>query len=138
MYLRKYRLTLILGRHTLPVEIKTCEILPMPFTIRPHRRFPICCPIAYQVGLFEGHGTVWNLSLTGSRFSGNLPLRIGEVCSHTVNLSIDQPIYVAAGIVRWVRGEEYGVETLVIDDESRDDMEEYLSQRLEESADKIR
>jgi hypothetical protein len=101
----------------------------MPFTIRPYRRFPVYCPVRYQTGLFEGHGTVWNVSLTGWRFSGNLPLRIGEVCSLTVNLSIDQPIYVAAGIVRWVRGEEYGVETLVIDDESRDDVEEYLWQR---------
>jgi len=44
-----------------------------------------------------------------------------------VNLSIDHPVYVAASIVRWVRGEEYGVETLVIDDESREDMEEYLT-----------
>ncbi len=77
--------------------------------------------------LFEGHGTVWNLSLTGWRFSGNLPLRIGEVCSLTVTLPPYQLIYVAAGIVRWVRGdEEYGVQTLVVDDESREDMEEYL------------
>lgn len=35
----------------------------MPFTIRP------CCPVTYQTGLFEGRGTVWNLSLTGWRFS---------------------------------------------------------------------
>ena len=83
----------------------------------------------YQTGLFEGHGTVWNLSLTGWRFSGDLPLRIGEVCSLTVNLSIDQHIYVAAGVVRWVQGEEYGVETLVIDDESREDLDEYLNAR---------
>jgi len=34
--------------------------------------------------------------------------------------------YVAAAIVRRVRGEEYGVETLVMDDESRDDLEYYL------------
>jgi hypothetical protein len=58
----------------------------MPFTVRPYRRFPICCPVTCQTGLFEGDGTVWNLSLTGWRFSGNLPLRIGEVCSLTVNL----------------------------------------------------
>lgn len=109
----------------------------MHFTIRPYRRVPVYCPVTYQTGLFEGHGTVWNLSLTGWRFSGNLPLRIGEVCSLTVNLSIDQPIYVAAGIVRWVRGEEYGVETLVIDDESREEMEEYFSQRESESAENI-
>ena len=87
--------------------------------------------MTYQTGLFEGHGTVWNLSLTGWRFSGNLPLRIGEVCSLTVNLSIDQRVYVAAGIVRWVHGEEYGIETLVMDDESQEDLDEYLSQRLE-------
>jgi hypothetical protein len=109
----------------------------MPFTIRPHPRVPVCCPATYQTGLFEGYGTVWNVSLTGWRFSGDLPLRLGEVCSLTVNLSIDQTIYVAAGIVRWMRGEEYGVETLVIDDESREDLDEYLSQQLEESAESI-
>src|SRR5499433_1357884 len=112
------------------LKYDACEA-PMPFTIRPYRRFPVSCPVTYQTGLFEGHGTVWNLSLTGWRFSGNLPLRIGEVCSLTVNLSIDQRVFVAAGIVRWVRGEEYGVETLVIDDESQEDLDEYLSQRLE-------
>src|SRR5262249_13675155 len=109
----------------------------MPFTIRPYRRFAVSCPVTYQTGLFEGHGTVWNLSLTGWRFSGDLPLRIGEVCSLTVNLSIDQVIYVVAGIVRWVRGEEYGVETLVMDDESQEDMEEYLWQREPESDESI-
>ena len=101
----------------------------MPFSIRPYRRFPVSCPVTYQTGLFEGHGTVWDLSATGWRFSGNLPLRIGEVCSFTVNLPTQQRAYIAAGIVRWVRGEEYGVETLVIDDESREDMEQYLGQR---------
>src|SRR4029077_14463014 len=104
----------------------------MPFLIRPSRRFPVCCPVTYQCGLFEGHATVWNLSLTGWRFSGNLPLRIGEVCSLTVNLPSQPRLYVVAGIVRWVRGEEYGVERLVIDDESREDMEQYICQRVED------
>jgi hypothetical protein len=44
---------------------------------------------------------------------------------------------VAAGIVRWMRGEEYGVETLVMDDESREDMEQYLWQRRQESIESI-
>jgi hypothetical protein len=47
----------------------------MPFLIRPSRRFPVCCPITYQCGDFEGHGTVWNVSLTGWRLSGDLPMR---------------------------------------------------------------
>ena len=59
------------------------------------------------------------------------------MCSITVNLSSQPRIYVAAGIVRWVRGEEYGVEMLVMDDESREDMEHYLWQRLQESIENI-
>jgi len=71
----------------------------MPFSIRPFRRFPVCCPVTYQCGLFEGHGIAWNLSLTGWRFSGNLPLRIGDVCSLTVNLPTQETLSVVAGIV---------------------------------------
>jgi hypothetical protein len=106
-----------------------CEA-PMPFSIRPCS--PVLYSVSYNAGPFRGKGTVWNLSCTGWRLSGDLPLRIGEVCSLTVNLSIESCIYVAAGIVRWVRGEEYGVETLVIDDESRVDMEQYVCQRVED------
>jgi|SRR5215831_5773453 len=109
----------------------------MPFTVRPYRRFPVYCPTTCQTGLFEGCGTVWNCSLSGRRFSGNLPLRIGEVCSLTANLPTRQSVYVATGIVRWVRGEEYGVETLVIDDESQEDLDEYLWQRESESDESI-
>jgi len=59
------------------------------------------------------------------------------VCSLTVNLSIDQAIYVVAGVVRWVRGEEYDVETIVIDDDSQEDLDEYLLQRESESDESI-
>ena len=104
----------------------------MSFLIRPSRRFPVCCPVTYHHTDFEGQGTLWNLSLTGWRFSGNLPLRVREVCSLTVHVPNEPPIYVAASIVRWVRGEEYGVETLVMDDESREDLEQYICQRVEE------
>ena len=62
--------------------------------------------------------------LTGERCSEDLPVRVGEGCSLTVNLSSDQTIYVALGLVRWVHGEEDGVETLVNDDESREMMVE--------------
>lgn len=71
----------------------------MPFSIRPSRRSPICCHVTYQCGDSEGHGIAWNVCLTGWRFSSNLPLRIGEVRSLTVNLPRDPPIYVAAAIV---------------------------------------
>jgi len=66
------------------------------------------------------------------RFSGNLPLRIGEVCSLTVTLLFQPSLYMAVGIVRWARGEEYGVETLVMDDQSREDLEQYVWQRVQD------
>ncbi len=102
----------------------------MAFTIRPYRRFPVQCLVTYHAGPSHGHGTVWNLSRIGWRFSGNLPLRVGEVCSLTVTLPPYQLMYMAAAIVRWGRSEEYGVETIVMDDESRDELEDYLDQHL--------
>jgi hypothetical protein len=102
----------------------------MAFTIRQFRRLPVCCSVIYQRGHDAGYGTVWNLSMSGWRFSGDLPLQIGEVCSLTVNLSTQQPVFIVAGVVRWVRGEEYGVESLVVDRESREEMENYIRQNI--------
>ena len=45
----------------------------MPFVVRPNCRFPVYGPVTYQTGVFESCGTVWNISLTGWRFSGSLP-----------------------------------------------------------------
>ncbi len=106
----------------------------MPFTIRPFRRIPICCPVTYQVEEFEGFGMVWNVSPMGWRFSGDLPLRVGEVCSLTVRLPTYHDVYVAAAIVRWIRGEEFGVETLVMDEDSRDDLTDYLNRERHDDA----
>jgi hypothetical protein len=55
------------------------------------------------------------------------------MCSLTVNSPSEPPIYIAAAVVRrGQRGEEYGVQTLVMDDESREDLEQYICQRVEE------
>jgi hypothetical protein len=58
----------------------------MSFFIRPSRRFPVCCPVTYHHTDFEDHGTVWNVSLTGWRISGDLPLRPEEALSLMVTL----------------------------------------------------
>jgi len=39
----------------------------MPITIRPYGRFPVYRPVTYQTGLFEGHGTIWNVSLAAKQ-----------------------------------------------------------------------
>lgn len=101
----------------------------MPFTLRPYRRFPVCCPVTYHAGLSEGHGTIWNVSLTGWRLSGGVPLRVGQSFPMTVTLPNRRTIVVAAGIVRWKRGQEYGLETLVIEKQAQNCLE-YFIKRL--------
>jgi hypothetical protein len=54
--------------------------------LRPFRRYPVQCSVTYNAGPFQGHGTVGNLSCTGWRLSGDLPMRAGETLSLTVAL----------------------------------------------------
>ncbi len=58
----------------------------MLFALHPFRRLPVQCAVIYNAGPFHGQGTVWYLSCTGWRFSGNLPLGVGETLSLTVTL----------------------------------------------------
>jgi hypothetical protein len=55
----------------------------MPCSIRPYRRFPVQCSVTYNGGPFQGQGTIWNLSCTGWRLSGDLPMGPGEILSLT-------------------------------------------------------
>ena len=105
----------------------------MPFTLRPYRRFSVCCPVTYHAGLCECHGMVWNLSVNGLRLSGDVPLRVGQTCPVTINLPNQESLVVATAIVRWVRGQEYGLETLVVDKETQSQVE-HIVQHLEQVA----
>ena len=102
----------------------------MPFSIGP---FPVCWPVTYHAGLCEDHGIVWNLSVSGWRLSGDVPLRVGQTCPLTVNLPNQPSIVVAAVIVRWVRGQEYGLETLVVEKQTHN-LVEHLVKRLEQES----
>ncbi len=53
-----------------------------------------------------------------TRLSGSLPLEPGDVCALIVKLPTKTLVSVAAGKVRWVQGDECGIETLVINEES--------------------
>ncbi len=109
----------------------------MPFTIRTHRRLPVHCDVTYNAGSFRGHGKIWNLSLYGWKFSGDVPLQVGETCSLTVNLPFEESIVVAAAIVRWVRGQEFGLETVAIEKQTHSRVEHVIKRLVEESAENI-
>ena len=95
------------------------------------------CSVTYHTGPVQGQGTVWNLSLNGWKLSGDLPLRVGQTCSLTVNLLNQESIFVTAVIVRWVRGQEYGLETLVVEEQTHSRLERLIKRLVQESFESI-
>lgn len=104
----------------------------MPFSIRPFRRFPVQCSVTYNAGPFQGRGTVWNLSCVGWRLTGDLPMRPGEILSLTVTLPNEQRIQVPEAIVRWSRGEEFAVETVVVEPNAHSRLKHYVKRLVHE------
>lgn len=98
----------------------------MPFVLRPFHRFPVQCSVTYSAGLFQGHGTVWNLSCTGWRISGDLPMRPGENLSLTVTLPNEQRIEIPEAVVRWSREQEFAVENLAVKPHTRARLQHYV------------
>ncbi|MFI5223788.1 MAG: PilZ domain-containing protein [Nitrospirales bacterium] len=110
-----------------------CEAA-MPFSIRLFRRFPVHCVVSYSAGPFTGVGTVWNLSRSGWRLSGDLPMRPGESLSLTVTLPNEQRIDVHNAVVRWSRGQEFGVETVETPKHTAARLVHYVRQLVNESS----
>ncbi len=109
----------------------------MSFSIRPFRRFPVHCSVSYNAGPFQGQGTVWNLSCTGWRLSGDLPMRPGEALSLTVTLPNEQRIDVPVAVVRWSRGQEFAVENLVIETHTHARLQHYVTRLVQEPAENV-
>jgi hypothetical protein len=105
----------------------------MPFSIRLNQRFPMNGSVTYLAGLLRGQGTVWNLSLMGWKLSSDVPPQVGQTCSLNINLPIEESIVVAAAIVRWVRGQEFGLETLAIEKQTHSRVEHVIKRFIEES-----
>jgi hypothetical protein len=93
--------------------------------------------VTYHAGLREGHGIVWNLSANGWRLSGDVPLRIGQTCPLTVNVPDQHPLFVVAVTVRWVRGQEYGVETVAVEKQAHRQVEHWVRRLAQESVESI-
>jgi len=100
----------------------------MAFVLRPDRRFPVAIPATYENWSQEGQGMIWNLSSTGWRLSGDLPLALGDICSLSMTLPTKKHIAVLAGIVRWVRGEEFGIETLAMNKTAQARLRTYIQE----------
>jgi len=104
----------------------------MLFSIRPYHRFPVHCSVTYHAGPFQGHSTVWNLSCTGCRLSGDLPMRPGETLSLTVTLPNEERIEIPEAVVRWSRGQEFAVENVMIEPHIHARLQHYVKPLVQE------
>ena len=104
----------------------------MPFLIRLFRRFPVQCVVSYSAGPFTGVGTVWNLSRSGWRLSGDLPMRQGNPLSLTDTLPNEQSILIPQAVVRWSRRQEFAVENLAIKPHTVARLEHYVKRLVQE------
>ena len=83
-------------------------------------------------GLYQGHGTVWNLSCTGWRLSGDLPMRVRGSLSLTVTFPNEQCIEVPEADVRWSRGQEFAVKNHVIKPQTNARLQHYVKRLAQE------
>jgi len=109
----------------------------MPFSIRSFRRFPVHCAVTYSAGPFQGQGTVWNLSYTGWRLSDDLPMQPGERFSLTVTLPNEQQIKVPEAVVRWLRSQEFVVETAKKEQQTQAMVQHYMKRLVQEPTESV-
>ena len=109
----------------------------MPFSVRPYRRFPVQCSVTYNAGSFPGQDTIWNLSCTGWRLSGDLPMRPKETLSLTGTLPNEQRIEIPEAVVRWSSGQEFAVENLLMEPHTHARLQHYVKRLVQEPAESI-
>ena len=105
----------------------------MPFTLRPYRCFPVHCSVSHNTGPFQGQGTIWNLSCTGWRLSGDLPMRQGEGFSLTTTLPNKQRILIPLTVVQWSTRQELAVEDVVVVPHTHARLRHYMKRLVQES-----
>ena len=90
----------------------------MPSVLRPYRRFPVHCPSPPTRGPSRAK-------------------RPGEILSLTVTLPNEQCIRVPEAVVRWSRGQECTVETIVIKSHTHTRLQHYVKRLVREPGEMI-
>lgn len=98
------------------------------FHVRSFRRFPVQCSVYYSSDGFQGTGIAWNLSLNGWRIDGTHPVEPGTVVTLCVFLPGQHPtVFIDRAIVRWSRGQEFGIEVNSIKADEHARLEQFVT-----------
>lgn len=85
--------------------------------IRKHTRFTVQFQSSFSSGQrLEGEGTVLNLSLGGCKVKSDTRVPLGAGVRVRIMMSDEeQPLEIKQAAVRWVRGQEFGLEFTFIE-----------------------
>ena len=99
------------------------------YAVRKGPRFPVHCPFCYFCDGTLAKGTIWDLSATGWRATGEQPVKAGS--ETTVYFTLpdgdeSRTVLVDAAVVRWSEGRDAGWEITRIDKEARARLDQFL------------
>lgn len=116
------------NKHLAPlVPSRPPVALSTRFQVRSFRRFPIHCSVYYSCDAFQGSGMAWNLSLNGWRVDGTHPVEPGMMVTLCIFLPDHHPtVFVDRAVVRWSRGQEFGIEVDAIKADERARLEQFV------------
>ncbi|HXV68240.1 MAG TPA: PilZ domain-containing protein [Nitrospira sp.] len=82
-----------------------------PLTVRKEERFRESVPVQYHGERVTGEGFIYDLSLSGGRIVGNVPVVAGQSLVLRFSLPGERvPFTFEQVTVRWVKGVEFGVD----------------------------
>ena len=98
-----------------------------PHYSRTYHRFPLHCPVIFGGAPFVGEGILTNLSLMGCSVLCDQEV----LCGSAVRVSVLLPNQTAAlsidlGTIKWVQGEQFGVEFLRLPHDVRQHLDNML------------
>jgi hypothetical protein len=80
------------------------------FIMRKYQRLEKLVPVRYLMDGAAGEGIIKDLSLTGSRITGNAWVCVGMVLTLQIFVPGDpEPLLIDRATVKWVKGSEFGV-----------------------------
>jgi hypothetical protein len=93
---------------------------------RLYTRFKVDIPVSFT-GDATGTGTVYNLGIGGGKIISRTGVAQGAILTLQLRISAPlSPIVIRAAVVRWVMGQEFGLEFLSMQESERERLAQFL------------
>jgi hypothetical protein len=91
---------------------------------------PVDYPVSFAGDDMSGNGLLKNLTVSGGEIESDVPFPIGAHLRLRVpSPGARPPIVIALAIVRWKRGDRYGIEFVRFEGDAKLQLQEMLNQR---------